>query len=448
MGRESELERRKRARRTDNSNKKGQKASTNGKEGRRSKRKPRVPIWRQALYILLAILFAIVICVTFTGYKFLSRIKNNDMIEAVEPGKNENVNILLLGMDIGDTNQVENDSIKRTDTIMLVNYNPKAKKAYIVSIPRDTKIEVKGNTWKINAAYPLGGEALIKSKVEELLNINVNYMVKVDYNAFRSIVDAIGPIEMEIDRDMIYDDDAQNLHINFKAGEVAKLDGQKAEEFFRWRKNNDGTGFANGDLDRITNQQKLISKIIEKCTSPSIVFKLPKLLDAVAENVDTNISGGKAMSLALDFLSLDKDSIVMTTVQGEAKTISGQSYIVFNKKANSELIAALNSSEAGGSSVGVDKENTKILVLNGTNISGLAAQVKGDLETLGWSKVDVGNTTDLKSSYIATNDEKIKSSLKSDLGKIKTYEGKPEKSEYDTYDVVIFLGKDYKKLDE
>ena len=108
------------------------------------------------------------------------------------------------------------------------------------------------------------------------MNIKINYIVKIDYNAFREIIDAIGGIEMKIERNMIYDDEGQNLHINFKAGEIVTLDGKKAEEFFRWRKNNDGSGFANGDLDRIENQQKFISKVVDKCTSPLILFRVPK----------------------------------------------------------------------------------------------------------------------------------------------------------------------------
>ena len=74
--------------------------------------------------------------------------------------------------------------------------------------------------WKINAAYAFGGEDKVVKQVENLLEININYIVEIDYNAFRSIIDAIGGIEMKIDRNMIYDDEGQNLHINFKAGET------------------------------------------------------------------------------------------------------------------------------------------------------------------------------------------------------------------------------------
>ena len=97
--------------------------------------------------------------------------------------------------------------------------------------------------WKINAAYALGGEDELVMQVKKLLEIDVNYIVEIDYKAFRSIIDAIGGIEMYIDRNMDYDDDAQNLHIHFKEGETVLLDGEKSEEFIRWRKNNDGSGF-------------------------------------------------------------------------------------------------------------------------------------------------------------------------------------------------------------
>ena len=168
-------------------------------------------------------------------------------------------------MDIGDVDIQGNKGIRRSDSIMVFNYNPNTKKAHIVSIPRDTLIEVDAyldtgeykKYWKINSAYVLGGEEEVITHVESLLDIDINYIVEIDYNAFRSVVDAIGGVEMTIEQDMFYDDDAQDLHINFKAGETVLLDGKKAEEFFRWRQNNDGTGLANGDLDKLRTNNYL-----------------------------------------------------------------------------------------------------------------------------------------------------------------------------------------------
>lgn len=79
----------------------------------------------------------------------------------------------------------------------------------------------------MNAAYVLGGEKEVIQQVESLLSIKVNYLVEIDYAAFRNLIDAIGGVEMYIDRNMYYDDDAQDLHIHFNAGETVLLDGKK-----------------------------------------------------------------------------------------------------------------------------------------------------------------------------------------------------------------------------
>ncbi len=84
---------------------------------------------------------------------------------------------------------------------------------------------------------------------------------------------------MYIEQDMNYDDPGQDLHIHFNKGETVHLDGKKAEEFFRWRKNNDGTGLANGDVDRIKNQQKFMNAVIDKVLSVSTITKI----DSIAE---------------------------------------------------------------------------------------------------------------------------------------------------------------------
>ena len=214
----------------------------------RKKEKKSVIIKRAITAAFLTMLILVLLVGVYL-FSFISSLNNNDIISASKPGVNETVNILLFGMDIGDVENTANSSARRTDTMMLINYNPRTDAINLVSIPRDTLIEVEnahdgnGNLipyWKMNAAYVLGGEKEVIQQVESLLSIKVNYLVEIDYAAFRNLIDAIGGVEMYIDRNMYYDDDAQDLHIHFNAGETVLLDGKKAEEFFRWRKNNDG----------------------------------------------------------------------------------------------------------------------------------------------------------------------------------------------------------------
>ncbi|MGG7176762.1 LCP family protein [Clostridium paraputrificum] len=403
-------------------------------------------IAKKALVITASILIFIIMIGVISIVKFFGDIENSSTIVGVAPGRNEPVNILVLGMDIGDPNQAGNKDIKRTDTIMLVNYNPESKDAKIVSIPRDTLVTENGKHYKINAAYQRGGDSKVKQVVEDMLSVNINYMVKIDYKAFRDFIDTIGGVNIDIERDMIYDDDAQDLHINLKKGPNQHLDGKKAEEFFRWRKNNDGSGFANGDLDRIENQHKFIQKVVDKCTSPTIVFKIPKILKTISSNMDSNMPASKMVSYGLKFMNLANDGLQMETIQGDNKTIGGESYVVFNKKANSQLLSGLHSSS--NTKTSIRKENVKVLLLNGTRINGLASQVKGDLEAAGWTRVDTGNGDPTDKSIIKANDDEIRKLVNADIQKIKKSDKKPEDEKYAAYDVVIVIGNDYKKLGE
>ncbi|MGN0143970.1 MAG: LCP family protein [Clostridium sp.] len=395
---------------------------------------------------VISLFLTFVVFSILSGFIALMEVGSKSMPSAVTPSFGRPVNILLLGMDIGDPNQVENQEIKRTDSIMLINYNPGTDKIVTVSIPRDTLIHNKGNNMKINAAYAIGGYSRIKTEVEKLLNVNINYMAKVDYNAFIDIVDAIGGVTMEIERNMIYDDEGQNLHINFKAGETVKMDGQKAQEFFRWRKNNDGSGFANGDLDRIQNQHKLISKIIDKCKSPFIIFRAPKIMSAIGNNVETNMSPFAIIKYAFKFMTVSKDDIYMTTAAGTPQMINGQSFLVFDKNANKDIFSKVSSSDYTDKSKG-NRENIKIKILNATKINGLAAELKSTMNNIGYTKVDTGNTQLSDKSMILTNDKDMLKIIQGDLD-IKKNGKKEDKVEYRDYDVIIILGKDYKKLGE
>ncbi|ATD55850.1 LCP family protein [Clostridium chauvoei] len=402
--------------------------------------------------------FIILILVLFIGgglytYSFLAKLNNDTKLSnPVTPERNEPINILVVGMDIGDAENLGNKTARRTDSIMVVNYNPSTKKMHIVSVPRDTMIEVDAyiddgqyqRYWKINAAYTLGGEEELITHVQNLLDIKVNYMVEVDYQAFRNLVDAVGGVDMYIEQNMFYDDTVQNLHIKFNAGETAHLDGQKAEEFFRWRKNNDGTGLINGDIDRIKNQQKFIGKLVEKCLTPSIVFKIPKIFKAINDNVDTNLTANRMVSLGLKVLRLKPDDIIMTSLKGDFEEIYKQSYLVVDKSQNRELINALSTKEVTEDSVSSSKnrQEVKIMVLNGTKVNGLASNMQTELHHLGYTSVDVGNAlSPSEKSIIQTNDKEIKELLKADTDISKT--AKITDEEYKDYDAVIVLGNDY-----
>ena len=411
----------------------------NNKKVRKKKKKKKI---KNKIFMAIgAIVSAIILIGIISIITFISKVQNN-CIASTKPVHNQNVNILVLGMDIGSVDNPTEDSIKRTDTIMVINYKPKSKTTKIVSIPRDTRVEDNGSAYKINAAYQKGGEAKVASIIQDMLSITINYVIKVNYKAFRDFIDSIGGIDMEIERDMIYDDDAQNLHINFKGGTTVHLDGQKAEEFFRWRKNNDGTGLATGDLGRIENQQKFLSKVVKKCKNPLILFRAPIIMNSVAKNIDTNMTGAEMIYYGLKLMASKGKGFNMTTIAGEPKMISGQSYLVFDPTQNADLINDLNNSEST-SDIKKSKEDYKILVLNGTNTNGLAAQVKSLLITQGFTNVETGNASATSTSSVQCSDEDLLKLITTYIPKANTSD--TISSEYSSYDVVVIIGSDYTK---
>ncbi|MGL5244058.1 MAG: LCP family protein, partial [Sarcina sp.] len=372
----------------------------------------------------------------------------NDVIKVEKP-----ITVLVLGLDFGDLEQIENNDVKRTDTILLAHFNPVKNDCQIVSIPRDTQIMHEGKKWKINSAYPLGGEKLLKNLIKDMLGVNVDYVVKVDYNGFRQVIDAIGGIEMYIEQDMFYDDWEQNLHINFKEGETVNLDGQKAEEFFRWRQNNDGTGLPNGDLDRIKNQQKLMGKLMDKLMSPSTIWKIDSLARAVEENVETDITLEAIVSYGLEFLNLEKSDVEMVTLAGESVYNNNLWYFMYDKEKNKELIEKLKDNDTSNkgkdNSKNIARESVKVNILNCCNIDGLAAEVKEDLIALGYKDIDIDNGQELDKTKILVEKDEYKTLVQNDLivKDIKTGISE-EYNPNDKYDIVILLGKDYVKIGE
>ena len=412
------------------------------KEARRKAKKKAQRKRAVASFVIL--IFLLIAFTAIYALSFIFFLYSDNLGGGKAPAKNESLNILVVGMDIGDIDQEGNTGLRRTDTMMVFNYNPITDVVNIVSIPRDTLIEVEdaydseGNYipyWKINAAYALGGEDELVMQVKKLLEIDVNYIVEIDYKAFRSIIDAIGGIEMYIDRNMDYDDDAQNLHIHFKEGETVLLDGEKSEEFIRWRKNNDGSGFVDGDLGRISNQQRFMQAVFKKMMNPLILLDLPDIMNAVKSNVVTNMSGSQIINYALKIVK--NSGISMHTLQGYDEKIYGQSFLVVEKSYNTDILDALKS---GASVSSVDRTGYNILVLNGTNTNGLAGHFRSDLQKIGYVNVTIDNAESTDKSIIMCKDSKLRDILKSDTGIGKTSK---DISNYPEYDAVIILGEDY-----
>ncbi|HDK7155945.1 TPA: LCP family protein [Clostridium botulinum] len=398
---------------------------------------------------IIIILFSFIILLGILGYFYLLGFTNNSKlgegkINTKKAEAGEPVNILVMGVDIGDPGSKEASDPKRTDTMLVVNYNPKTKNINMVSVPRDTRVTMNGKKIKINSAHAINGVNGSIAAVENLLGIEINNYAKIDYEGFRKVIDAIGGVEMDITRNMNYDDPSQNLHIHFQKGTTVHLDGKKAEEFFRWRKNNNGTGLADGDLGRIENQHKFISKVVEKVKSPSIIPKIPNILSTIPDYVETDMSPEEIIKYGYAVTKGDKSSINMITLQGEAKYIGNVSYFIYDREKNRDIVYTL---KAGGTSqkdnnTEIDKSEIKIKVLNGTKVNGLAADCERKLKEMGYSNIVTGNGERRDFTKV-----RLKKDSSISTGEIENYLNIPniEKNiqSDENFDIIILLGKDF-----
>lgn len=371
-----------------------------------------------------------------------SKLNQGEIEQIVNDG--ESCNILVMGVDVGDPRSKNVNDPKRTDTLIVAHYNAEDKKISLVSIPRDTLIKINNKNFKINAAHAIGGANGVSyavEAVEKLLDIRIDYYGKINYEGFRSVIDAIGGVDVDITRTMNYDDPTQNLSIHFKKGTTVHLDGKKAEEFFRWRQNNDGSGLANGDLGRIENQHIFISKVMEKIKSPSIVIKIPSILSAIQSSAETNMEANDILKYGWIFATIDKDQFSMDTVKGDLKTIGGQSYLVYDEAQNKDIVSKLYDNKV----LYIDKSKLRIKIINGTKKSGLASDFSTYLVEKGYNKAvtENGEATSKTKILVYNSNNDIKTALIKDF-KIDNIEF--ISSEQENFDIIVMLGEDHEYM--
>ncbi len=225
------------------------------------------------------------------------------------------INVLVVGLEH-----------VRTDTIMIASFDRETKEGNIISIPRDTFIDREGYTTmgakRINAIYQSENIEGLINVLEKMFQIRIHKYVTVDYRAVVAGVEALGGVEVEIPIRMKYTDpcDDPPLIIDFQPGKKL-LNGEDALRYLRFRKNDDGSGYVRGDIDRIATQQDFVKQAIKKMLS----FKLSNLIRDVYPYVKTNFSLTELMALAMDSVGFNADKLVTEVLPGDDDTVNGAS---------------------------------------------------------------------------------------------------------------------------
>ena len=234
----------------------------------------------------------------------------------------ERVNILLMGIDQRDGEQ---EPGYRTDTMIVVTVDPFTKQAGMLSVPRDTWVNIPGfETNRINVAnqlgdaykFPGGGPALAKKTVENFLGITIHFTLRMNFTAFENIIDRMGGVEIDV-ADDIYDPEYPTSNFGTEVFRLSKgkqvLDGATALKYARTRHN-----LKNGDFDRARHQQQVILAVREKIKSPTTLASLagqaPELLSELSNSVKTNMTLDQMQQLAVLATQLSKENIKMAVL--------------------------------------------------------------------------------------------------------------------------------------
>lgn len=210
---------------------------------------------------------------------------------------------------------VGNDGRGMSDIILVLEWNDESSTLNIVQIPRDVRSSSGG---KIGTSY---AEGTLLDELR-LLGYDAGGVVSVSYEAFRDAVDAIGGVELDVPIDMRYSDPEQGLEIDLQSGEQT-LDGEHAEMLIRYRKDNSGSGYVNGDLDRLVVQNGFYSSFLDKFLNTELS---DEVFSSLISSLDTDMSAGEIARYAE--LMGRIENINITLLPGQQEVTEGVTYFV------------------------------------------------------------------------------------------------------------------------
>ena len=247
--------------------------------------------------------------------------------EKVEPIK-DNVSILFIGIDDSEKREQGSENA-RSDALILATMNVKTKTVKTLSIPRDSYVYIpsKKREDKITHAHAFGGTIATIDTIENLLDIPVDYYVRMNFNAFIDIVDALGGIEVEVPYSITELNEKDERVVQLEKG-FQKLNGSESLALARTRKKD-------SDIERGKRQQEILKAIATQAAKPSSILKYDDLIDAVADNTKTNMTFGEMKSF-LTYLSSGMPRIDSLYLAGEDDWSKGPYYYQLDKDALAE----------------------------------------------------------------------------------------------------------------
>jgi len=272
-------------------------------------------------------------------------------------GLREPANILLLGTDVvydrsrGRLRAHRAIFVGRADTIMVARVDPLRNSIFVISIPRDTQVEIPGRgIGKINSANALGGPELTTRAVSSFLGIPIHHYLVLNTAGLVEMVDRLGGINIQVPKRMRYKDRAGGLLIDLEPG-ARRLNGQEAMGFVRFRHD------ALGDIGRVQRQEIFIKALLQKAMQPESWPQLSELVKLARRYVDTDLSDTELLSLASFIRAVPPENQKLAMLPGQ---FSGSGDWLVSRAEVEEIVSRLTGrrySRVERSTVSVSIEN-------------------------------------------------------------------------------------------
>lgn len=311
------------------------KSSSAPKKNKPKKTKKKRPLLTAFFVLFFGLLLCAAALVVYVGWKATDAIGTIGLDESQatevpvhESVKQKPVAFVLMGLD-----SRENGGTLNTDVMMVAAFNPKTKKATVVSIPRDTYVEVDGYRGrKANRFYAdfytvarrddglekeaadLEGKKAVKDVMGELFGIDIRYAGIINFKGFSDVVEALGGVQVNVDIRMKYSDSADGTDIDLQPG-LQELSGEDALDFVRYRKSNDGTNMSS-DFDRNRRQSEVIGAILDKMVSLGGLTKIGSVIDSVGNNMTMDMPSSEIERMLIEYKSLRSSDIEFLSLEG------------------------------------------------------------------------------------------------------------------------------------
>lgn len=241
--------------------------------------------------------------------------------------------VLLLGTDgrPGETDY-------RADTIMLARIDPPNKRVTLLSIPRDTMVEWKGTTMKINGVHTYDGAAGMVQIVSEKCGVKISHYAEIAFDGLSTLTDAMGGVTVDVDqhiKDTENFDDVTELQPG-----VQTLNGAQALFYCRCRH------FPDGDYTRMRHQRTFIKAMLNQLLATDDPTKIVNLVDATADVISTDLSVTDIVTLASEMVGMDTENDIYTAyIPSEPKDVNGVAYVVADWDALAEMMKVIDAGE-------------------------------------------------------------------------------------------------------